>query len=379
MKRTAWALALVAVAGLVGCDDSGDEDAGAGTVVSVPVAGVTQREVLDTAEFIGRVEPVDSVDLTARVEGFLERQGTKEGSYVEDGAELFLIEPAPYEAAVEQAQAEVSQTHADLALAQVELNRAEELLSRATIPQAQYDTALAQRDAAQARVQAAEAGRRQAELRLGYTKVTAPFSGRIGRIAASEGAVVGPGTGPLANLTRVSPIYVAFSLGEGEFFSIIEASGTEDLRENVDPANSPRVTVELPNGATYPEDGAIVFIDNRVDPRTGTIGLRAQFDNARGLLWPGAFVNVRVGQQEPDLRLVVPQAAVQRDQRGPFVLTVGDDGLVEQRYVDLGKQVGTDFVVLGGVQEGESVIVEGLQRVRPGVPVEAVTAGAQEG
>lgn len=382
MRRTAWiCISLFAVILLPGCDDSEDDGDGAASsqVPSVQVAGVAQRDVLDSAEFIGRVEPIDEVDLTARVEGFLERRDVEDGSFVEKGSELFLIEPAPYEAEAAQAQAEVAQARADLALAQVELKRAEELLARDTIPQAQYDTALAQRDAAQARVQAAEAGQRRADLRLGYTKITAPFEGRIGRIAASEGAVVGPGTGLLANLTRVSPIYVAFALGEGEFFAILEKSGIEDLRGNVDPEASPAVTVELPNGVAYPESGTIVFVDNRVDPATGTIGLKARFDNARGLLWPGTFVSVEVGGEEAEVRLVVPQAAVQRDQRGPFVLTVGDDGLVEQRYVELGRQVESDFVVLGGVQEGESVIVEGLQRVRPGVPVEAVTAGAQEG
>ena len=381
MRLTIGRCALFALVLLAGCDDSsGDGDGQAGAAQpSVQVAGVVRKEVLDTAAFIGRVEAIDTVDLTARVDGFLERRDTQDGSYVEAGAELFLIEPEPYQAAVAKADAGVAQARADLALAEVELGRAEELLARETIPRAQYDTALAQRDAAKARVQAAEADKRQAELRLDYTKITAPFAGRIGRIGASVGAVVGPATGPLVNLTRVSPIYVAFSLGEGEFLSIIEESGAEDLRGNVDPANSPRVTVDLPNGATYPEDGVIVFVDNRVDPRTGTVGLRARFDNARGLLWPGTFVTVQVGQEETDVRLVVPQAAVQRDQRGPFVLTVGEDGLVEQRYLDLGKQVGTDFVVLGGVQEGESVIVEGLQRVRPGVPVTAVAAGAREG
>jgi membrane fusion protein (multidrug efflux system) len=191
--------------------------------------------------------------------------------------------------------------------------------------------------------------------------------------------VVGPGTGPLATLTSVSPIYVAFALGEAQFLSVLDQSGIDDLRGNIDPSESLPVTITLPNGVTYAETGAIVFVDNRVDPNTGTIGLRAEFQNERGLLWPGVFVSVEVGQEEGELRLVVPQAAVQRDQRGAFVLTVGSDGLVAQRYVELGRQVGTDVVVASGLQEGESVITEGLQRVRPGVPVEAVMTAPQEG
>ena len=381
MRQTVLVCALTSLAFLAGCDGSDDDErGGAGAEApSVQVAGVTQREILETADFIGRVEAIDTIDLTARVEGFLEHRGAQDGSYVDQGAELFLIEPEPYEAAVAKAEAGVAQAGADLALATVELDRARELLARETIPQAQYDTALAQREAAQARLQAAEADKRQAELRLGYTRITAPFAGRIGRIASSKGAVVGPTTGPLANLTRISPIYVAFSLGEAQFLSILEESGVEDLRGNVDPERSPPVRIILPNAESYPEPGAIAFVDNRVDPNTGTIGLRALFENARGLLWPGTFVTVEVGSEEADVRLVVPQSSVQRDQRGPFVLVVGEDGLVEQRHVELGKQVATDVVVTDGLREGESVIVEGLQRVRPGVPVNAVPAAPREG
>ncbi len=345
------------------------------TAPSVIVAGVASREIADVARFIGRVEPADSVDLRPRVTGFLEARLVSDGVYVSRGDLLFTIEEDQYAAALAQANAEVAQSEANLALASLDLDRRARLLQSNTIAQAEYDSSLAARDAALANRDAAAAMARRAELDLGYTKIRAPFEGRIGRIAFSEGDIVGPDAGPLTTLVRVTPIEVAFSLGEGQFLSVVEAIGS-DLRDDVDPSKSPPVTLLLPNREAFEETGQIVFLDNRVDPMTGTIALRARFENARGLLTPGMFVTVEIGQKEADMRLVAPQAAVQRDQRGSFVLVVGPEGMVQKRYVELGQQAGTDIVVVGGLQEGESVIVEGLQRVRPGVPVNAVRADA---
>ncbi len=147
----------------------------------------------------------------------------------------------------------------------------------------------------------------------------------------------------------------------------------------LNPENSPPIRLRLPNGELFDETGWLVFVDNKIDPATGTIALRAQFDNAHGFLVPGIFVNVELESRKASTRLLVPQAAVQRDQKGDFVLVVGADGLVEQRHITTGQQVETDFVVEDGLQEGESVIVEGLQRVRPGVPVKAIGATGQGG
>ncbi len=177
---------------------------------------------------------------------------------------------------------------------------------------------------------------------------------------------------------RVSPVYVGFSLSEGEYLSAVERLGG-DISKALNPENSPPVRLRLPNGEVFDETGWLVFVDNKVDPATGTIALRAQFDNARGFLVPGTFVNVEIDSKQAATKLLVPQAAVQRDQKGDFVLVVGADGLVEQRHITTGQQVETDFVVEDGLQEGESVIVEGLQRVRPGVPVKAIGAAGQGG
>lgn len=372
-KTILWLALAFVLSALSGCDDDDDTSAGAGAALpTVVVAEVAQRDIRDSERFIGRVEPLDSVDLQARVEGFLDVRAARDGQSVAQGETLFVIEPAPYEADLARARAAQAEAQAAMALAQIELDRKTELLARATIPKAEYDIAVANHQAAQARIAAADAQARQAEIRLGYTEIAAPFDGRLGRIAHSEGDVVGPAAGPLANLTRVSPIYVSFGLSERDLVTILQAVGTAGGR--IDPAARTIVDVELPNGTDLPEEGQLVFFDNRVDPATGTIALRARFDNVDGFLVPGAFVNVRIGNRDLKPRDVIPQAALQQDQQGQFVLVVGEDGLVEQRYVTLGATSGTDVVVTGGLATGEQVIVEGLQRVRRGQPVEAVSA-----
>jgi RND family efflux transporter MFP subunit len=291
---------------------------------------------------------------------------------------LFRIEPENFAAAQARAVADLEQSEANLALAEIEIERDTKLLASETIAQSRYDATKATRDAEAAIVEAKRADLRQAELNLTYTEIAAPFDGRIGKTHFSVGDVVGPASGPLASLVRVSPVYVGFSLSEGKFFNAMERTDGQ-ARKALNRENSPPVRLRLPNNEVFDETGWLVFVDNRVDPATGTIALRAQFDNARGFLVPGTFVNVEIDSKEAATKLLVPQAAVQRDQKGDFVLVVGADGLVEQRHITTGQQVETDFVVEDGLQEGESVIVEGLQRVRPGVPVKTIGATGQGG
>jgi membrane fusion protein (multidrug efflux system) len=346
-----------------------------GDVPRVSVAAAITEDVIEDTSFIGRVEAVDSLDLVARVTGFLRAVDVRDGATVTQGDVLFEIEPEQYEAIVAAREADLAQAEANLTLAEVELDRTSRLVDRAAVAQSELDVAQANQRVAAASVSAAQAALRQAQLDLSYTKVTAPFDGRIGRVLASTGELVGGTSGALATLVSETPIYVSFSLDERQLTNVMQtalaAGGSIDT-----PGAGIDVTLTLPNGTEYGETGAIAFGDNRVDPRTGTLAVRAQFDNADRLLIDGAFVNVRLAEQEPVQMLTIPQAAVQRDQRGDFVLVVGSEQTVEQRYITTGTLVGLSVAVTKGLREGETVIVEGLQRVRPGVPVEAVLAGS---
>ncbi len=344
----------------------------------VSIAAAYSEEIVDEAVFIGRAEAIDKVDIVARVSGFLESQNVEDGAPVQEGDLLFTIEPDLYEATLEARKADLDRAEANLELAKVDLARKEELFRRDATPESERDIARANELVAEAEVKAAHAAIQQAELDLSYTQIMAPFSGRIGRVATSVGDVVGPNNPPLVTLVREAPIYVNFSLNEKQFISVLETVG-ENPTTLVESDKSPVVKVILPNGSELPETGEIIFVDNRIDPLTGAITVRAEFENQGRLIVDGAFLSVHIEALEPTLQVLVPQAALQRDQRGEFVLVVNDKQMVEQRYIATGDVVGTAIIVLDGLREGESVIVEGLQRVRPGVAVDAVVAAEQPG
>ncbi|MHA3979859.1 efflux RND transporter periplasmic adaptor subunit [Halovulum sp. GXIMD14794] len=339
----------------------------------VVVAAAYTEEITEEATFVGRGEAKDRIELVARVNGYLDEALITDGAAVSAGELLFVIEPESYEATLESRRADLARAEANLDLATIELERKSELVAREAIPQSEQDVAQANKLAAEADVRAAQAAVRQAELELSYTEVRAPFDGRLGRIGVSVGDVVGPGNAPLATLVREAPIFVSFSLSEKELLDVRLAYGEPSAAEL--PDHGPDVFVGLPNGVDLEEAGRLVFVENRINPLTGAIAVRAEFENARRLILDGAFVNVRIQAINPVERTMIPLAAVQRDQRGEFVLVVGTQQTVEQRYVTTGRTYGTAVVVSEGLQPGESVIVEGLQRVRPGVTVDAVIAG----
>ncbi|SDJ43366.1 efflux RND transporter periplasmic adaptor subunit [Aliiruegeria lutimaris] len=344
------------------------------TAVKVAVSAVYTEDLIDEAKFIGLGQAMDKVDIVARVSGYLKDVMVADGAPVEQGEALFQIEPDGYEATLQARQADLARAQANLELAGIELARKSELVRRNASPQSEEDVARANEKVAEAAVQAAEAAIRSAELDLSYTSISAPFAGRIGVVSTSVGDLVGPTTQPLVTLVRERPMQVSFSLTEKQLLDVLEQIQAE-VHELKDSNKTPDVFVTLPNGTWLEEPGKIVLVDNRIDPATGTIALRAEFPNERGLIVDGSFVDVSIQALKPETKILVPQAALQRDQRGDFVLIVTPDQRVEQRYVTLGRQVGTAMVVQDGAREGEMVIVEGLQRVRAGAKVEAVTAG----
>lgn len=344
----------------------------------VSVAAAYTTEVTDQQIFIGKGEAIDKVDIVARVSGFVDEVFVHDGDVVREGDLLFKVEADAYEATLAAREADLAQANANLDLTAVELKRKSELYEREVGTQTDRDIAVANNQVAIAQVAIAEAAIRMAQLDVDYTTVHAPFDGRVGRAAVSVGELVGPTSQPLINVVSVAPIYVEFSLTEQQFVSILETfnASPNDL---VSASTSPGVYVILPNGDELDEVGKVVFIDNRIDPTTGTITVRAQFDNTRNLITDGSFLNVRVEASEPTKALMIPQAAIQRDQRGDFVLVVGQQQTVEQRYITPGRQIETAVIVEDGLREGEVVIIEGLQRVRPGVAVDSVLAGTAAG
>ena len=372
-KSRSFAVVAAASAFLAGCsDDSQKQAAPAAPPPSVTVAKVTTQDVRQSARFVGQVAAVDQVDLVARVSGFLEDKAVPDGSVVKKDTLLFTIEKAQYEAQLTKAKADLASAKADAALKAADEKRDKDLLDKGHVSEAAYEATLAQKQQAEASVEAAQSGLQQAELDLSYTDISAPFPGQIGKTTYSVGEVVGPSTQPLAKLIRLAPVYVNFSVSEAEYLNAVKTHGINPA--DISPDESPDLSLVLPNGQTYEEKGKIVYIDNQVDATTGTISFRGQFENADTRLLAGTYVTVVLEAPKSETALVVPQAAIQRDQQGSFALAITADKKVEQKYVELGQQVETNFVVTKGLEEGAEVIVEGLQKVRPGVEVTPVLA-----
>jgi membrane fusion protein (multidrug efflux system) len=370
MKRVRVLPAIALAIGLAGCQPTGEVAAPADAPPpSVGVATVVQREITPSMEFVGRVEAIDAVDLVARVQGFLDSREFEEGASVAAGQLLFRIEREPFEAAVATRRADLARAEATLLNARLQRERLEPLIPRGGATQAQLDEAVAAEHVAMAAREAALVAIRLAEIDLGYTEIRAPFEGRIGRANFAEGAVVGPTAGPLARLVRIDPVFVTIPVTDRAMLAVRRAGDSGGFAP----------FLRLADGSLVDAPGKFRFSDPEVDTNTDTVRIRASFDNTEGVLLPGQHVTVMVRATETRQALVVPQVAVQQDQAGRLVLTLNPDNKVQVTRVKLGDRVDTDWIVLEGLEAGERVIVEGIQKARPGMVVEPVPAASHVG
>ncbi len=344
---------------------------------SVTVTPVRRAAIADSREYVGRTESVSYVDLRARVTGFLVRRAFEEGSDVKEGDLLYVIEQEPYQAAVDVAEAAVARTEATLQNAEKYLDRLNAVKDSGGASKANLDAAEGAVLEARALLKERRAQLTQARLNLGYTEIRAPMSGRIGRTNVHVGNLVGPESGVLATVISLDPMWVSFPISERDYLELQKKVTAGRQGGHAIPQLVP--TIRLVDGSMFAYRGRIDFQDNRVDRATGTIMIRASFPNPRLLLRPGQFVTVVQTESGRSDRLVIPQSTVQRDQVGAFVLVVDRDRKAGLRRIQLAGEFGTDWIVSGGLTEGELVISDGLQKVTPGQPVNPSTADTAPG
>ncbi len=341
---------------------------------SVGVVRVQKQPITETSEFVGRIQATDRVNLLARVTAFLEERHFTEGAEVKKGDLLYVLEQPPFQADLEAKKAAVQQMQAQLQNATIGLNRAASLLHTPAGQQSTVDDTRATMLSDAAQVLAAQAQQKQSEINLGYTEIHAPISGKIGRTTVTVGNVVSPSSGTLASIVSQDPMYVVFP---------VAVRVMVDLRHRTADKGGFRavlIRVRLPDGTLYDQKGALDFEDNTVAPTTDTVILRGSIANpplghdASGgfterELVDGEFVTVLLEGAEPVELLSVPRAAVLSDQQGDYVYTVGADNKVQQTRVQLGQSTPVMAAVLSGLTEGQMVVLDGIQRVRPGLVV----------
>ena len=342
-----------------------------------PAVGVVKAQltaITETSDFVGRVQAVDRVALTARVTAFLDRRLFTEGAEVTQGDLLYRLERAPFETAVAQQEGTVADVSARLANANIQLARAQQLLATPAGQRSSVDDAQANQRSLAAQLSVAQAQLRQAKINLDYTDIKAPVAGKISRGSITVGNVVSPTSGPLATIVSQDPMYVTFPVASRTLTALQKRYADKGI------AGAVAVHLKLPDGSAYGPTGTIDYVDPTVSPTTDTILVRARIPNPplrqaepgkpvdRPLI-DGAFVAVRVEGIQPVMTLGIPRAAVLSDQQGDYVYVVGEGNKVEQRRVKLGQSTPAIAVIADGLKEGETVISEGIQKVRPGAVV----------
>ena len=341
---------------------------------AVGVERAKQTAITETSQYVGRVQAIDRVSLVPRVTAFLEQRLFTEGAEVNPGELLYKLERGPFEAAEQQQQAAVAEASAKLANANIQLARAQQLLHTPAGQRSNVDDAIANQRSAAAQVLAAKAQLRLAQINLGYTDIKAPIAGKISRSNISVGNVVSPGSGALATIVSQDPMYVTFPI------AVRDEVDLEKRYAGEGGMNAVVVKLRLPDGSLYRQDGKIDYIEPSVQQNTDTIVLRARIANpplhpakagqpVDRPLTDGEFVTVLVEGIQPVMALGVPRSAVLSDQQGDYVYVVGAQDQVEQRRIQLGQSTPATAVVMSGLKQGERVVVDGIQRVRPGIKV----------
>jgi membrane fusion protein (multidrug efflux system) len=330
--------------------------------VGVHVAAL--KGVNESFAFVGRVKAVDKVELRARIEGFLEKVLFREGQEVKAGDLLYQIEKVQFQAQLDQAKANVAVAQATETNARLEYDRNSELLKKQYSPQSQVDANKAALDTSVGRIMQAKAALTQSEVNLGYTDIRAPIGGRIGRTAFTTGNLVNPASGVLATIVSQDPIYVLFPVSVRDLETIREARQRDGGMAKID------IRLKLSNGRDYAHSGVWNLTDPQVDQSTDSLIMRATVPNPEGLLIDGQFVTASIRERKEAPRLVIPQSALQADQSGYYALVVNAQHAVEVRRVQTGPNLDSDIVVTSGIAEGDKVIVDGIQKVRPGQVVQ---------
>jgi multidrug efflux system membrane fusion protein len=363
MRQVLAVMAIaVAAAGLVACGNKAEAQGGPPQAAPVSVAPAVQRSVLDSEEFSGRLEATEYVELRPRVGGTIDRVHFTDGAMVARGQLLFTIDPQPFAAEVARAESQLAAAQARAELAKSELARAQQLLESKAVSRQEFDQLSSGSRTSQADIKAAEAALRVARLNLGYAAVRAPIAGRVSRANVTAGNLVNEQV-VLTSIAGVGKVYAYFD-GSEQTFLRVKAAGEK----------TPKVRMGLASEQGHPHEGVLDFVDNRLNPQTGAIRMRASFDNGKGLFTPGLAIKLTMPVSAAYNATLVPERAIGTDQNKKVVVVVGADGQPQFREVKLGALQGGMRVVTAanggsGIQAGENVVVDGLQRIMPGMPV----------
>jgi len=371
-KTVNFALVAVVVTLLAGvlsaCSRGDTEPLGAAPPApSVRVAAVVTRQVTDWDEFTGRFEAVERVDLRPRVSGYIDRIEYSEGKEVRKGDLLFSIDARSYEAELKRVQAEVARVESQRSLSDSELTRARKLVELRALSREEFDARVSRLSQSDAELKAARAAVETAQLNLSFTRVTAPVAGRVSRANVTAGNFVTAGTTVLTTLVSLDPIYVSFETDEQAYLKYMRLARSGELASSRDAPNE--VAIGLANESGYPHAGKMNFVDNALDPATGTIRGRAVLANGERLFTPGLFARVRLPGSASHQALLINDEAIMSDQDRKYVMVVDRDDVIEYRQVQLGAVAEDLRIVREGLAAGERVVVSGQQRVRPGIKV----------